>query len=408
VTSPHQQLQDFHRRVWELNGSSWFDFEPHLTAFYSTILKPGSVAIDGGANVGLHTLPMLQAVMPDGLVVAIEPVEELRQQLLARVHDYRIPDPLLRLVPHGIASQAGEADFYQVHDPNQHPLSGLRNRHCLTTAAQVEQIRIELTTLDSVCQDLDRLDFVKLDLEGAELDALHGGVRSMARFRPVVAIEQDQLSPLYFDYTWSQLFDYFTALRYELYDLFGLHYTEPAMFEECTVWDFVAFPAEYPNKNAVFAAVRRSMQNSGIRLESTTPSEKPPAGISPGLRRSDLPAASTLDYLGPISSPSTQQSIRVAGEAAIQFSGWAVDQHQNSAAGGVDVVIDEVLYNAAYGGYRGDVANHFKNLAFQNSGFLLLLPPQTLSQGQHVVSLRVISSDREFYYQSSPLNFTVD
>jgi len=407
VTHEHQKIRDFHQRILELNGGAWFDFEPHLVAFYCAILRPGSIALDGGANVGLHTLPMAQAVLPDGLVVAIEPVPEMRQQLQTRLHEYQLPENLTRLVSYGLSSTAGEADFYQVLDPDQHPLSGLRNRFFLKHD-QVKQIRVELTTLDAVCQDLNRLDFVKLDLEGAEMDALRGGRQTLESFRPVVAIEQDQYSPQYFNYTWEQLFDYFASLRYEIYDLFGLHYTEPAMFDQCAVWDFVGLPAEYPHKQGLFEAVRRSMRNSGVRLDPANPADQPSAGVSPNLRCSELQSACVLDCLGSVGSPGAQESIHVAGDSELRFSGWAVDEHHNSAAIGVDVVIDEVPYAAIYGGYRMDVANHFKNLDCQNSGFLLLLAPGTLTQGEHTVSLRAISHDRQSYYQGPTIKFTVD
>jgi len=197
VSSLHR---DFHLRVLALNGGTWFDFEPHLAAFYGAILQPGSIAVDGGANIGLHTLPMAQAVQPNGLVIAIEPVPDMLHQLRMRLHDFRIPDNLIRLVPLGLSSAPGAADFYQVLDPTQHGMSGLRKRSHFESR-QVKQIRVELTTLDAVCRDLDRLDFLKLDLEGAELDALRGSRAKLERFRPVVALEQDQFSPQFFHYT---------------------------------------------------------------------------------------------------------------------------------------------------------------------------------------------------------------
>jgi FkbM family methyltransferase len=50
---------------------------------------------------------------------------------------------------------------------------------------------IRLTTLDLFCEehDIGRLDLIKMDIEGAELRALRGGVRSLKRFQPVILIE---------------------------------------------------------------------------------------------------------------------------------------------------------------------------------------------------------------------------
>ena len=408
MTTGNRHIREFHQRILQLNGGTWFDFEPCLAAFYGAILRPGSTAIDGGANIALHTLQMAQAVLPDGLVVAIEPVPDFLQQISTRLQAFQIPDHLVRRVPYGLSSAPGEADFFQVTHPMQHGMSGLRNRYYLQNH-QVKQIRVGLTTLDTVCRDLDRIDFIKLDLEGAELDALRGGRRTLERFRPAVAIEQDQNSPASFGYSWDDLLEYFDSLQYEIYDLFGLRYSEAAMFEGCAVWDFVGLPAEYPNKQRLFGEVRRQMDLAGVILDAGTPAGQPLAARSPNLSLSDLTSACVLDYIGPVANPWTLPSIHVAGDTRpLRFSGWAVDEPLQAVAGGVDVVIDEVPYGSWYGGYRSDIAEHFKNVSYHGSGFLLLLPPGTLQKGEHVVTLRTISNDGKCYYQGPTLAFIVD
>jgi FkbM family methyltransferase len=249
----------------ELNGGVWFNFEPHLAALYCAILRPGAITVDGGANIGIHALQMAAAVSPGGLVIAIEPVPELVQRLDQRRREHGMPEGLIRLVQYGLSSAPGEADFYQVLHPVEHEFSGLRNRHFIKDH-QVQKIRVSLTTLDAVCADLPRLDFVKLDLEGAEMDALRGGRRTLERFRPIVSLEQDQYSPQYFGYTWENLLEYFASLRYEVYDLFGLRYTEAAMLDLCAVWDFIGVPAECADVSSLFDAVRRSMAAAGVKL----------------------------------------------------------------------------------------------------------------------------------------------
>jgi FkbM family methyltransferase len=321
------------------------------------------------------------------------------------LHEFRIPEHLVRLVPLGLSSAPGAADFYQVLDPTQHGMSGLRNRSHFASC-QVKQIRVELITLDAVCQDLDRLDFLKLDLEGAELDALRGGRATLERFRPVVALEQDQYSPQYFHYTWDDLIQYFASLRYELYDLFGLHYSRAEMFDQCPIWDFVGLPEEYPNRQGLFATARRSMENAGVKFDGAAPAkDNPRAGaLSAQLRRRDQPTACVVDYLNAVSNPVAQVSIDVPANSAIRFSGWAVDEPNHSAAGGVDIVIDGVPYGAVYGWYRSDVADHFKNMSYLHSGFALVLEPGTLSKGRHTVAVRTISHDKSSYYEGPTLS----
>jgi FkbM family methyltransferase len=160
------------------------------------------------------------AVNPGGLVLAMEPVVELLNRIETRRRESGAPAGLIRSICCGLSNAPGEADFYQVLDPIQHELSGLRKRHFLD-GMEVSKIRVELRTLDDVCSELPRLDFIKLDLEGAEFDALHGAGETLRLFRAIIALEQDQYSPSYFGYTWASLLDFFSEADYELYDLFG-------------------------------------------------------------------------------------------------------------------------------------------------------------------------------------------
>jgi hypothetical protein len=111
-------------------------------------------------------------------------------------------------------------------------------------------------------------------------------------------------------------------------------------------------------------------------------------GITHGLARNEVPASCFLDNLGTVENPAAQKSVRVAGDKDLLFSGWAIDNHIKTLAGGVDVVIDRTPYNAKYGIDRSDVATHFGNPAYQKSGFQLIMLPGQLPKGQHSVTVR--------------------
>jgi Methyltransferase FkbM domain len=50
-------------------------------------------------------------------------------------------------------------------------------------------VLVDVDTLDGLCASRTRLDFVKIDVEGGELHVLHGGRRTIDRFRPTMLIE---------------------------------------------------------------------------------------------------------------------------------------------------------------------------------------------------------------------------
>src|SRR5208337_1386083 len=120
---------EFHQSVLQSNGGTWFSFETHVAALYRSILRPGAIALDGGANIGQHTLQMIAAVSPGGLVIAAEPVPELRAQLEASLGQHHVPANAVKVISAGLWDQPGESEFYQVTNQAQHELSGLKNRH---------------------------------------------------------------------------------------------------------------------------------------------------------------------------------------------------------------------------------------------------------------------------------------
>jgi FkbM family methyltransferase len=405
MSSHDLRVRDFHLQTLELNGNRWFDFEPHLASLYRALLRPGDVAVDGGANVGLHAVQMAEAVAPSGKIFAIEPVPEILQHLRLNLQKARVTSDVVTVLSCGLSDAEKETDFYQVLDPIEHELSGLRNREILGSH-QVKQIRIKTTTLDAICQHLHRLDFVKLDLEGGEMDALRGGRSTFQRLRPLTAIEQDQNSPRYFGYSWNDLLEYFFSLNYQIYDLFGQQYTNGQMFENCAVWDFIGIPAEFPNRLELFASVQRSMLDAGVKLPSVN---QPDVQVSAAA--SDLKpvfSCSFIDYIGDTRNPLKQQPTHVSHGRELQFTGWAIDERHRSAALRVDVVVDEVPYQTEYGGHRPDVAHHFDSIGCQNTGFRVVLPPGTLEKGQHKVYIRVLSCDQCTYLRGPSLTIVVD
>jgi hypothetical protein len=131
-------------------------------------------------------------------------------------------------------------------------------------------------------------------------------------------------------------------------------------------------------------------------------------GISQNLPRSPATPSCVLDNIGPVSNPSMQKTVQVSGSTAFPISGWALDDTTKATAGGVDVVVDMTPYTAHYGIARSDVAAHFSQPGFTNSGFELTVGPGQLSPGPHSVAIRVIASDKKSFYQGPVVQFAVN
>jgi len=92
--------------------------------------------------------------------------------------------------------------------------------------------------------------------------------------------------------------------------------------------------------------------------------------------------------------------INAQREETVTISGWAVDQHAGKTAGGVFITInDRIDIPAIYGLDRPDVAEHFKNPHYRFSGFSASFATAVLGKGQHVLSLKIVTADKNSYYE---------
>jgi FkbM family methyltransferase len=146
--------------------------------------------IDGGANDGLYSLFAAQRVGPGGTVVAVEPSERELGRLCANL----ALNPDLRIVPvqAALGQVSGEA-VLAVAESGHEGQNTIGNRVSNPKVATERHETVPITTLDALVEEqgLERVDFVKLDVEGSEVDALLGATGIVARFRPLFQIEAE-------------------------------------------------------------------------------------------------------------------------------------------------------------------------------------------------------------------------
>lgn len=161
--------------------------EPAAGAMLS-LLRPGDVAIDGGANIGLFTLMAAARVGSGGRVVACEPSPTTMALLRENVafNGYGWVD--LREV--ALAERPGRLHMRVFGAGSGH------SSFAPEDTSSGSEVEVEVATLDDVAGDLlERTSLVKLDVEGAELLALGGAPRLLERARPdfIVELEPEHL-----------------------------------------------------------------------------------------------------------------------------------------------------------------------------------------------------------------------
>ena len=139
------------------------------------VVQPGMVVVDVGANVGFHTLGLARRVGAGGRVHALEPDPENFRLLARTVRDAGLSQ--VRLHNQAAGARAGEQPLY---------LSAVNRGDHRLAAGDEPRLAISVPTvvLDTLLADEPRVDFVKIDVQGAEASVLRGLVRTLARRPP--------------------------------------------------------------------------------------------------------------------------------------------------------------------------------------------------------------------------------
>ena len=161
---------------WLVLDGMW---EPHVTSWMQSTLRPGQVFVDVGANVGYFTLLGASLVGPGGRVVAVEAHPTLAEVLQRNVvingyygyvvtHNKAAWSETTQLEFHIRANFAGNSSVGHIDD------EGLRRLGDTEEAVQVQAV-----VLDDLLADLPRVDMMKIDVEGAEVHAFQGLTRTI-------------------------------------------------------------------------------------------------------------------------------------------------------------------------------------------------------------------------------------
>jgi len=192
------------------------EIDPNEFAFLANFLKPGMCVIDVGANEGLFTLFFRKRVGPRGRVIALEPSERELNHLRRNLRINRFSD--VDIIACAVGDHAGRARLSLAD-------AGHAGHNALGTPAApwvrvVDEVDVELTTLDTLAEarHWPRIDLIKMDIEGSELNALRGAERLLARDRPVLLLEAEQESLSLRGASLAALLSWLAARKYRAMD----------------------------------------------------------------------------------------------------------------------------------------------------------------------------------------------
>lgn len=200
------------RRIAPIAMLNFDDYEKEETDMIHKLVKNGDTILDIGANVGWHSLNLALAHR-DCRIHAFEPIPTTYEHLVRNAQLNTVSNIITH--NYGFSDNNGEFDFYFYPEGSGNAsLANLSGRDSVTT------ISCKLSTIDSFMQEAKlQVDFIKCDVEGAELLVFKGGLETIRRDKPIVFSEILRKWSAGFDYDPNEIFTLFFDLGYRAYTI---------------------------------------------------------------------------------------------------------------------------------------------------------------------------------------------
>jgi FkbM family methyltransferase len=230
------------------------EFEQMETRFVERLLRPGMTVIDAGAHHGLYTLLASKRVGRKGRVIAFEPSPRECERLEKHLRLNRCSNT--ELMPCALGEDPGEADLYLV-DGFQDWCNSLRPP---AIAEPICTGRVSVRRLDEVLAEsgVTKVDFIKLDVEGAELSVLRGARKLLLReSRPAILAEVQDTRTQPWGYAAREIIQFLICMHYRWFAIAAKGALLPISCDQETYdANLVALPVERTEEFLSFVGQR--------------------------------------------------------------------------------------------------------------------------------------------------------
>lgn len=175
-------------------------------------IKPGMVVLDVGANFGFYSIFFADKTGDRGHVYAFEPLKSTYKELLKNV-SLNNSESIITTENLGLSNKSGKVTIYVAKALGTGATS-LKKRWY----GENKKYTCQLVTLDRYVErhDISHVDFIKCDVEGAELLVFQGAKETIKRFRPILFFESIDNHTELFGYTTQELTSYVKAMSYHV------------------------------------------------------------------------------------------------------------------------------------------------------------------------------------------------
>lgn len=195
-------------RIAPIETLNFLSYESAELRSILKFIKPAPVVLDIGANIGWYSL-VLSRLFPDSEIHAIEPSEKMFESL--QLHIAINDAQNIQSYKLGMSEKSGESVFFEI--PNNSVNSSMMN---LTDDPTAKSQIVVVKTVDDFCTEnkITKVDFIKCDVEGAELLVLKGAVETLKN-KPLVFCEMVRKWAIKFNYHPNEIIKFMKKFGYE-------------------------------------------------------------------------------------------------------------------------------------------------------------------------------------------------
>jgi len=217
-------------------------FEDAERTFVGNFLRSGMVVIDVGAHHGFYTLLASKKVGPAGRVLAFEPSPRERKKLLRHLRLNLCLN--VKIWDCALGRAAGNAELFII-DGTQTGCNSLRPPN---SVQPTKSVPVRLESLDECMEreGIEHIDFIKMDVEGAEMEVLNGATRLLDRRpRPVLMCEVYDIRTAPWGYPARAIVDFVSQRGFRWFSLTDDHKLRLVASESTEfAGNYVAVPEE--------------------------------------------------------------------------------------------------------------------------------------------------------------------
>ena len=203
-------LDRFDRRFISIEMLNFHSIDPQERELVFNLARSCRTILDVGANIGWYSMNFVQ--LPNVKeVYAFEPIPYIFQYLERHIGINEIEN--ISTFNFGFSDTVGEKTFYWTK--NETGSSSMKN---IQERSRINKVKCKVTTIDHFLKNRNKsIDFIKCDVEGAELFVFKGAIKTLKQCRPVIFTEMLRKWSKKFGYHPNDIINLLAALDYHCY-----------------------------------------------------------------------------------------------------------------------------------------------------------------------------------------------